>query len=112
MFTEIALQITGMLGIANMQQNNATYNLTDNETDELLQTDTQAWDVWTLQLGAGLGLPLSDDGAWFTTITPQINYYILNIPPKAYIPIRWYLFYSIVIGIIFALVDHKILAIY
>lgn len=40
------------------------------------------------------------------------NYYVLHIPPKAYIPVRWYLFYSILIGIIFVLIDHRILAIY
>jgi O-antigen/teichoic acid export membrane protein len=40
------------------------------------------------------------------------NYYILHIPPKAYIPVRWYLFYSILIGIVFVLIDHRILAFY
>lgn len=40
------------------------------------------------------------------------NYYVLHIPPKAYIPVRWYLFYSLLISIIFALIDHRILAIY
>jgi O-antigen/teichoic acid export membrane protein len=40
------------------------------------------------------------------------NYYFLHIPPKAYIPLRWFLFYSILTGIVFALVDHRILALY
>jgi O-antigen/teichoic acid export membrane protein len=40
------------------------------------------------------------------------NYYVLHIPPKAYIPVRWFLFYSIVLGVVFALVDHRILALY
>jgi len=40
------------------------------------------------------------------------NYYILHIPPKAYIPVRWFLFYSILMGIIFVLIDHRIFALY
>ena len=40
------------------------------------------------------------------------NYYVLHIPPKAYIPIRWYFFYSILLGVIFVLIDHKLLALY
>lgn len=78
MFTELALQLTGMLGIANMQQDNSSYNLTSNETHQLVQTDTQSWDAWSLQLGAGFDVPLSDDRKWLTKVTPQINYYILN----------------------------------
>lgn len=40
------------------------------------------------------------------------NYYALHIPPKAYIPIRWFLFYSIVLGMVFVLIDHRVLAIF
>ena len=40
------------------------------------------------------------------------NYYVLHIPPKAYIPLGWYLFYSILIGVVFVLFDHRILALY
>lgn len=40
------------------------------------------------------------------------NYYVLHIPPKAYIPIRWYFFYSILLGVAFILIDHKLLALY
>lgn len=40
------------------------------------------------------------------------NYYVLHIPPKAYIPIRWFLFYSGLIGTAFVLIDHRILALY
>lgn len=82
-----AIELTGMVGIANMQQNDATFDLTSNETDLLVQTDTQAWDAWSLQLGAGYVYPLFwefndeksiNDIQWFTAITPQINFYILN----------------------------------
>lgn len=37
------------------------------------------------------------------------NYYVLHIAPKAYIPIRWYLFYSTVIAIVFILIDRRII---
>lgn len=40
------------------------------------------------------------------------NYYKLNIPPKAYIPVRWYIFYSLLIATIFVLIDRGILSIY
>lgn len=40
------------------------------------------------------------------------NYYALNITPKAYIPIGWYLFYSFMITVIFVLIDHRILLLY
>ncbi|MFI4955175.1 MAG: hypothetical protein ACHP9Y_04600, partial [Gammaproteobacteria bacterium] len=93
---EPTLQLTGMLGIANIQQNDATYDLTSSETDKLVATDTQNWDSWSLQLGAGYKIPLfwninkeksADDIQWFTAITPQINFYILNgtdIPGQVY----------------------------
>jgi O-antigen/teichoic acid export membrane protein len=37
------------------------------------------------------------------------NYYVLRIPPKAYIPIAWFLFYSLLLAVIFVLIDHRIL---
>ena len=37
------------------------------------------------------------------------NYYVLHIAPKAYIPIRWFLFYSALILIEFILIDRKII---
>lgn len=40
------------------------------------------------------------------------NYYILKIAPKAYIPIWWFLFYSIALILVFALIDRKILFFY
>ncbi len=40
------------------------------------------------------------------------NYYKLNIPPKAYIPVRWFIFYSLLIATIFVLIDRGILTIY
>ncbi|MDR2848121.1 MAG: hypothetical protein LBV39_03350 [Bacteroidales bacterium] len=33
----------------------------------------------------------------------------LKIPPQSYIPIGWYAFYSILIGVVFILIDHRIL---
>jgi len=40
------------------------------------------------------------------------NYYKLGIPPKAYIPISWFVFYSLLISTIFILIDRNILTIY
>jgi O-antigen/teichoic acid export membrane protein len=37
------------------------------------------------------------------------NYYALGIAPKTYIPVRWYLFYSLLILAEFILIDHKII---
>ncbi len=37
------------------------------------------------------------------------NYYALGISPKAYIPVRWYLFYSLLILLEFVLIDHRII---
>jgi O-antigen/teichoic acid export membrane protein len=36
------------------------------------------------------------------------NYRKLGISPKSYTPLTWYAFYSILIGIIFVLIDHRI----
>jgi O-antigen/teichoic acid export membrane protein len=37
------------------------------------------------------------------------NYYVLKIAPKAYIPISWFLFYSVLLLTEFVLIDHKII---
>jgi O-antigen/teichoic acid export membrane protein len=37
------------------------------------------------------------------------NYYALKIPPKAYIPFNWFLFYTALITSFFILIDHRIL---
>jgi len=68
-------------------------------------------------LGGRLGLVGIALGTVLVHILEKIflivyNYYVLHIPPKAYIPVRWFLFYSILIGVVFALIDHRILALY
>jgi O-antigen/teichoic acid export membrane protein len=40
------------------------------------------------------------------------NYYKLGIKPAEYIPMKWYLFYSSMIILIFVLIDHRIIKIY
>jgi O-antigen/teichoic acid export membrane protein len=40
------------------------------------------------------------------------NYYKLEIKPNAYIPLRWYVFYSSMLSLIFVLIDHRIIKIY
>jgi O-antigen/teichoic acid export membrane protein len=37
------------------------------------------------------------------------NYRILYISPRTYTPLAWYIFYSILIGVVFILIDHKII---
>ena len=37
------------------------------------------------------------------------NYRELGIAPKTYTPFKWYIFYSILIGIVFVLIDHRII---
>ncbi len=37
------------------------------------------------------------------------NYRKLGISPKSYVPIVWYAFYSVLIGIVFILIDHRII---
>jgi O-antigen/teichoic acid export membrane protein len=36
------------------------------------------------------------------------NYRKLGISPKKYTPMAWYIFYSVLIGIVFILIDHKV----
>jgi len=40
------------------------------------------------------------------------NYYKLNIKPIEYIPVKWYLFYSATIIMVFVLIDHRIIKLY
>ena len=40
------------------------------------------------------------------------NYYKLGIKPTEYIPMKWYLFYSSMIILVFVLIDHRIIKIY
>ncbi len=39
------------------------------------------------------------------------NYFKLGIKPNEYIPIGWYVFYSLLITLIFVLIDHRILVV-
>lgn len=40
------------------------------------------------------------------------NYYKLGIKPVDYIPVKWYLFYSAMIVLVFVLIDHRIIKLY
>lgn len=40
------------------------------------------------------------------------NYYKLGIKPIEYIPVKWYLFYSAMIILVFVLIDHRIIKMY
>jgi O-antigen/teichoic acid export membrane protein len=40
------------------------------------------------------------------------NYYKLGIKPIDYIPVKWYLFYSAMIVMVFVLIDHRVIKIY
>jgi O-antigen/teichoic acid export membrane protein len=37
------------------------------------------------------------------------NYYMFGITPRQYIPVGWFLFYSTLITLVFALIDHRLL---
>jgi O-antigen/teichoic acid export membrane protein len=37
------------------------------------------------------------------------NYYKLGISPRSYVPMVWYIFYSVLIGVVFILIDHRII---
>lgn len=37
------------------------------------------------------------------------NYYVWGIAPRQYIPVGWFLFYSILITLVFAIIDHRLL---
>lgn len=37
------------------------------------------------------------------------NYYALGITPRQYIPVGWFLFYSILITLVFVVIDHRLL---
>jgi Na+-driven multidrug efflux pump len=40
------------------------------------------------------------------------NYYVLGISPHQYTPMRWFIFYTICISIVFVLIDHRIIFIF
>jgi O-antigen/teichoic acid export membrane protein len=40
------------------------------------------------------------------------NYYKLGIKPTEYIPVKWYMFYSSLIVLVFVLIDHRIIKMY
>ncbi len=76
-------EFIAMGGIANLDADDASIDVTRSETDRLVQTDDDDWENWTGRLGIGYNYPLTDEFnheelVWFPIITPQLNFYYLN----------------------------------
>jgi opacity protein-like surface antigen len=68
-----------MGGIATIDADDLTVELTNGEIDLLTQTNETDWDAWTGRIGVGYVYGLSDASMqWFPTLSPQLNFYYLN----------------------------------
>jgi opacity protein-like surface antigen len=73
----------GALGVASLDAGDGYLGVTSSETDRLVQTNRNNWDIFTAQLGIGYVYYLfgaqqySENIQWFPWIDPEINgYYI------------------------------------
>ncbi len=82
-------QLSLLLGIATLNQDDGSIKVAPDEVDVLTQSNGNDWDTWTGQFGVGYVMPLywGEDAeeskmesgiAWFDTITPQINVYVIG----------------------------------
>ncbi|MFA6037542.1 MAG: outer membrane beta-barrel protein [Legionellales bacterium] len=81
--TEPFFEILVMGGIATLDATDTSLQISDSETDKLIQTNDGNWESWTGQVGVGYVSPLTHelqtgDVQWFPLITPQINLYYLD----------------------------------
>lgn len=69
--------------------------------------------VWLVKVYGVVGVALATVAAYFLSKVIMIlyNYYKLGIRPEEYIPIKWYAFYSFMLGLIFVLLDRRIIVI-
>ncbi|MFA6036942.1 MAG: outer membrane beta-barrel protein [Legionellales bacterium] len=71
-------------GIASLDADSTLIYASDIQTDKISQTNDDDWKSWSVQLGLGYTIPLSDDEyeaedlTWFPSIQPQINLYYLQ----------------------------------
>ncbi|MFA6038298.1 MAG: hypothetical protein WC748_09300 [Legionellales bacterium] len=82
-------QLSLLLGIADVTHGDGTLQVDSTESDSLTQTNSNAWETFTGQFGVSYIMPLywGEDAeedkletgmAWFDSITPQINVYLLG----------------------------------
>lgn len=69
------------------------------------------WSLFFVQFYSVTGLPL---GSGLVHIVEKLVliwyvYKHLHIHPNDYVPVKWYLFYSILISIVFILIDHRVI---
>lgn len=67
--------------------------------------------VWLVQDYGVVGVALATVAVYLLSkvILVVYNYINLGISPSEYIPLRWYAFYSILLGIVFVLLDRRII---
>lgn len=74
-------EIIGAGSLSTTNQSNAFLGVTSNETDTLVQTNSNAWNSWGGQLGLGYVYFLrdaqeySEHVQWFPMVEPQVNVY-------------------------------------
>jgi len=69
--------------------------------------------LWLVNHYGAVGVALATIIAYFLAKAALIlyNYVRLGIGPRQYIPVKWYLFYSVVLGTVFILLDRGIIVI-
>ncbi|MBL7481765.1 SPOR domain-containing protein [Legionella bononiensis] len=77
-------EVIGALGVANLMLGDGYMGVTSDETDRLVQTNSNDWDTFTGQLGLGYVYYLhgaqrySENTQWFPWIEPELNGYYLG----------------------------------
>ncbi|MFO7829403.1 MAG: polysaccharide biosynthesis C-terminal domain-containing protein [Bacteroidales bacterium] len=69
--------------------------------------------LWFVEKYGVTGVAVATIITYFMTkvILVAYNYFKLGIKPQEYIPLKWYVFYSSVLLILFILIDHQVIAI-
>jgi Na+-driven multidrug efflux pump len=69
--------------------------------------------LWFVKEYGVTGVAVATIGTYFLSkiILVAYNYFKLGIKPQKYIPLKWYIFYSSVLLILFILIDHQIIVI-
>jgi opacity protein-like surface antigen len=80
---EEGFEVTVMVGLASVDQEDGSYQATSDQTNSLIQTEGDELGSWTAQIGVGYRYKLQDEDdedeiQWFTDLTPQINLYYLD----------------------------------
>ena len=69
--------------------------------------------LWFVKEYGVTGVAVATIGTYFLSkiVLVAYNYFKLGINPKEYIPLKWYIFYSSVLLILFILIDHQVIVI-